>query len=59
MSEDVRNKALLYGLECTNGYIELLEHVLMVMGCMCGGVVCVGWAGGGVWEGWGYVLTLE
>ncbi|KAL7858184.1 hypothetical protein AOLI_G00182860 [Acnodon oligacanthus] len=31
VAEDVRNKALLYGLECTNGYIELLEHVLLVL----------------------------
>lgn len=30
MSEEVRSRALLYGTECTNGYIELLEHVLQV-----------------------------
>nr|XP_055058501.1 talin-2a isoform X1 [Misgurnus anguillicaudatus]XP_055058512.1 talin-2a isoform X1 [Misgurnus anguillicaudatus]XP_055058521.1 talin-2a isoform X1 [Misgurnus anguillicaudatus] len=31
VSEEVRSKALLYGTECTNGYIELLEHVLQVL----------------------------
>uniref|UniRef100_A0AAR2J5P5 I/LWEQ domain-containing protein n=1 Tax=Pygocentrus nattereri TaxID=42514 RepID=A0AAR2J5P5_PYGNA len=31
VAEDVRNKALLYGLECTTGYIDLLEHVLLVL----------------------------
>ncbi|XP_051578035.1 talin-2-like [Myxocyprinus asiaticus] len=31
VSEEVRNRALLYGTECTNGYIELLEHVLQVL----------------------------
>ncbi|XP_059392975.1 talin-2 isoform X1 [Carassius carassius] len=31
VSEDVRNKALLYGIECTTGYINLLEHVLLVL----------------------------
>ncbi|XP_067297971.1 talin-2a isoform X1 [Pseudorasbora parva] len=31
VSEDVRSRALLYGTECTNGYIELLEHVLQVL----------------------------
>uniref|UniRef100_A0A673IXD7 Talin-2-like n=1 Tax=Sinocyclocheilus rhinocerous TaxID=307959 RepID=A0A673IXD7_9TELE len=30
VSQEVRNRALLYGTECTNGYIELLEHVLQV-----------------------------
>uniref|UniRef100_A0A9J7Z229 Talin 2a n=1 Tax=Cyprinus carpio carpio TaxID=630221 RepID=A0A9J7Z229_CYPCA len=30
VSEEVRNRALLYGTECTNGYIDLLEHVLQV-----------------------------
>lgn len=30
VSEDVRSRALSYGTECTNGYIELLEHVLQV-----------------------------
>ncbi|XP_039551194.1 talin-2 isoform X2 [Pimephales promelas] len=29
--QDVRNKALLYGIECTTGYIDLLEHVLLVL----------------------------
>ncbi|KAA0724275.1 Talin-2 [Triplophysa tibetana] len=29
--KDVRNKALLYGIECTTGYIDLLEHVLLVL----------------------------
>lgn len=33
VSEDVRSKALLYGLECTTGYIDLLEHVLLVGVC--------------------------
>lgn len=27
---DVRQRALRYGKECTNGYLELLEHVLLV-----------------------------
>ncbi|XP_052457970.1 talin-2 isoform X1 [Carassius gibelio] len=31
VSEEVRNRALLYGTECTNGYIELLEQVLQVL----------------------------
>uniref|UniRef100_A0A8B9RKX6 Talin 2b n=1 Tax=Astyanax mexicanus TaxID=7994 RepID=A0A8B9RKX6_ASTMX len=31
VAEDVRNKALLYGLECSTGYIDLLEHVLLVL----------------------------
>ncbi|XP_051989863.1 talin-2-like [Xyrauchen texanus] len=31
VSEEVRNRALLYGTECTNGYIELLELVLQVL----------------------------
>uniref|UniRef100_A0A670KEH9 Talin 2 n=1 Tax=Podarcis muralis TaxID=64176 RepID=A0A670KEH9_PODMU len=30
VSEDVRTRALHYGTECTLGYLELLEHVLMV-----------------------------
>uniref|UniRef100_A0A671P7G7 Talin-2-like n=1 Tax=Sinocyclocheilus anshuiensis TaxID=1608454 RepID=A0A671P7G7_9TELE len=30
VNQEVRNRALLYGTECTNGYIELLEHVLQV-----------------------------
>uniref|UniRef100_A0AAR2J6C1 Talin 2a n=1 Tax=Pygocentrus nattereri TaxID=42514 RepID=A0AAR2J6C1_PYGNA len=31
VSEEVRGRALLYGTECTNGYIRLLEHVLQVL----------------------------
>ncbi|KAM3877369.1 talin-2 [Diretmus argenteus] len=31
VSEEVRNRALMYGTECTTGYIDLLEHVLMVL----------------------------
>uniref|UniRef100_A0A8C1P2G7 Talin 2 n=1 Tax=Cyprinus carpio TaxID=7962 RepID=A0A8C1P2G7_CYPCA len=31
VGKDVRNKALLYGIECTTGYIDLLEHVLLVL----------------------------
>ncbi|XP_036399054.1 talin-2-like [Megalops cyprinoides] len=31
VAEDVRNRALLFGTECTNGYIQLLEHVLLVL----------------------------
>ncbi|XP_076118810.1 talin-2 [Alosa pseudoharengus] len=31
VNEDVRNKALLYGIECTTGYVDLLEHVLLVL----------------------------
>ncbi|XP_030620557.1 talin-2a [Chanos chanos] len=31
VNEEVRNRALLYGSECTNGYIQLLEHVLQVL----------------------------
>ncbi|XP_053498219.1 talin-2 [Ictalurus furcatus] len=31
VAEDVRSKALHYGLECTTGYIDLLEHVLLVL----------------------------
>uniref|UniRef100_A0AAY5KRU2 Talin 2a n=1 Tax=Esox lucius TaxID=8010 RepID=A0AAY5KRU2_ESOLU len=30
VNEDVRSRALLYGAECTTGYISLLEHVLLV-----------------------------
>lgn len=30
VSAEVRSRALLYGTECTNGYIDLLEHVLQV-----------------------------
>ncbi|KAI2662682.1 Talin-2 [Labeo rohita] len=31
VSAEVRSRALLYGTECTNGYIDLLEHVLQVL----------------------------
>ncbi|KAK2834487.1 hypothetical protein Q7C36_015188 [Tachysurus vachellii] len=31
VAEDARSKALLYGQECTTGYIDLLEHVLLVL----------------------------
>ncbi|XP_053222074.1 talin-2 isoform X2 [Podarcis raffonei] len=31
VSEDVRTRALRYGTECTLGYLELLEHVLMIL----------------------------
>uniref|UniRef100_A0A8C5E9A7 Talin-2 n=1 Tax=Gouania willdenowi TaxID=441366 RepID=A0A8C5E9A7_GOUWI len=31
VSEEVKNRALLYGAECTSGYIDLLEQVLMVL----------------------------
>ncbi|KAJ8417322.1 hypothetical protein AAFF_G00285490 [Aldrovandia affinis] len=31
VSVDVRDRALLYGVECTVGYIHLLEHVLQVL----------------------------
>uniref|UniRef100_A0A673IBF7 Talin-2 n=1 Tax=Sinocyclocheilus rhinocerous TaxID=307959 RepID=A0A673IBF7_9TELE len=31
VGEDVRSKALLYGIECTTGYTDLLEHVLLVL----------------------------
>ncbi|XP_059401652.1 talin-2-like [Carassius carassius] len=31
VGKDVRHKALLYGIECTTGYIDLLEHVLLVL----------------------------
>ncbi|KAG7522077.1 talin-2 isoform X1 [Solea senegalensis] len=31
VSEDLRNKALQFGSECTNGYISLLEQVLQVL----------------------------
>ncbi|KAL7866940.1 hypothetical protein AOLI_G00147540 [Acnodon oligacanthus] len=31
VNEEVRSRALLYGTECTNGYVELLEHVLQVL----------------------------
>ncbi|XP_074862365.1 talin-2 isoform X2 [Carettochelys insculpta] len=31
VSEDMRSRALRYGTECTLGYLELLEHVLLVL----------------------------
>ncbi|XP_069046811.1 talin-2 isoform X1 [Lepisosteus oculatus] len=31
VSEEVRNRALHFGTECTVGYVELLEHVLVVL----------------------------
>ncbi|XP_045080973.1 talin-2a isoform X1 [Coregonus clupeaformis] len=31
VNKDVRSRALLYGTECTTGYIVLLEHVLLVL----------------------------
>ncbi|XP_062847949.1 talin-2 [Trichomycterus rosablanca] len=31
VAQDVRNKVLLHGTECTAGYIDLLEQVLMVL----------------------------
>ncbi|XP_066492690.1 talin-2 isoform X2 [Tiliqua scincoides] len=31
VSEEVRARALCYGTECTLGYLELLEHVLMIL----------------------------
>uniref|UniRef100_A0AAQ6A5D8 Talin 2a n=1 Tax=Amphiprion ocellaris TaxID=80972 RepID=A0AAQ6A5D8_AMPOC len=31
VSEEVKNRALMFGLECTTGYIDLLEQVLMVL----------------------------
>ncbi|XP_061100793.1 talin-2 isoform X2 [Conger conger] len=31
VNEDVRSRALTYGAECTTGYIQLLEHVLLVL----------------------------
>lgn len=30
VSEEVRTRALRYGTECTLGYLDLLEHVLVV-----------------------------
>lgn len=30
VSEEVRERALRFGTECTLGYLELLEHVLLV-----------------------------
>lgn len=39
VSEEVKKRALMFGSECTTGYIDLLEHVLLVGGaCVC---VCV------------------
>uniref|UniRef100_A0A8C5A5T6 Talin 2a n=1 Tax=Gadus morhua TaxID=8049 RepID=A0A8C5A5T6_GADMO len=31
VSEEVRSRALMFGTECTTGYIDLLEHVLQVL----------------------------
>ncbi|XP_061451978.1 talin-2 isoform X1 [Rhineura floridana] len=31
VSEDIQARALRYGTECTLGYLELLEHVLMIL----------------------------
>uniref|UniRef100_A0A8B9QJ93 Talin 2 n=2 Tax=Apteryx TaxID=8821 RepID=A0A8B9QJ93_APTOW len=31
VSEDVRERALRFGTECTLGYLELLEHVLLIL----------------------------
>ncbi|XP_038850017.1 talin-2-like [Salvelinus namaycush] len=31
VNKGVRSRALLYGTECTTGYIDLLEHVLLVL----------------------------
>ncbi|XP_047218992.1 talin-2a isoform X1 [Girardinichthys multiradiatus] len=31
VSEEVKNRALMFGVECTAGYIDLLEQVLLVM----------------------------
>ncbi|XP_041835716.1 talin-2a isoform X1 [Melanotaenia boesemani] len=31
VSEEVKNRALMFGAECTTGYIDLLEQVLMVL----------------------------
>uniref|UniRef100_A0A1A7XNS5 Talin 2 n=2 Tax=Iconisemion striatum TaxID=60296 RepID=A0A1A7XNS5_9TELE len=31
VSEEVKNRALMYGAECTSGYIDLLEQVLLVL----------------------------
>ncbi|XP_014448836.1 talin-2 [Tupaia chinensis] len=31
VSEEVRTRALRYGTECTLGYLDLLEHVLMIL----------------------------
>ncbi|KAM9408896.1 LOW QUALITY PROTEIN: talin-2-like [Pholidichthys leucotaenia] len=31
VSEDVKNRALMYGSECTTGYVDLLEQVLLVL----------------------------
>uniref|UniRef100_A0AAX7SCX9 Talin 2a n=1 Tax=Astatotilapia calliptera TaxID=8154 RepID=A0AAX7SCX9_ASTCA len=31
VSEEVKNRALMFGAECTTAYIDLLEHVLLVL----------------------------
>lgn len=35
VSEEVKNRALMFGAECTTGYIELLEQVLLVGSTLC------------------------
>lgn len=30
VSEEVKNRALMFGSQCATGYIDLLEHVLLV-----------------------------
>lgn len=35
VSEEVKNRALMFGSECTTGYIDLLEHVLLVGWALC------------------------
>lgn len=37
VSEEVKKRALMFGSECTTGYIDLLEHVLLVGGASCCG----------------------
>uniref|UniRef100_A0A8D0TWC5 Talin 2 n=1 Tax=Sus scrofa TaxID=9823 RepID=A0A8D0TWC5_PIG len=40
VSEEVRSRALRYGTECTLGYLDLLEHVLVVRKEHCTGSTC-------------------
>lgn len=35
VSEEVKNRALMFGSECTTGYIDLLEQVLFVGSTSC------------------------
>lgn len=35
VSEEVKNRALMFGSECTTGYIDLLEQVLLVGWTLC------------------------